>query len=301
MIQLVLFDVGETLIHNNQPLPHVREALQAIAGFSTVDGEPLVLGVVSDYVIPQPATADKIAAAERDCIELLRGAGLAQFFEPPEMRITLSPRAGVNVPDRRIFELAAERSGTGAMLDECLFVTANREHVAKCREYGITALRFGGESSDPLAFDEWSAAPLLIARLVTPDGGENLHAALAARLAASDRLELTQSKSSRDAVHGRAKAWVPLDDPALGEFRDVHVQLPVDVHVRLDPRGHLLAVERGEPDPGALAEARAHLESLIANQQIETSSGYAQSATTHRVEVDEQGRRLLKRQRFTMR
>src|SRR5215471_686902 len=100
MIKLALFDVGDTLIRNNRPLPGVHTALRKIAGIQTAGGEPLVLGIVSDFLMPQPpVTEQKIQALEQQFIELLRSARLDEFFEPPEKRITLSSRAGVNKPD----------------------------------------------------------------------------------------------------------------------------------------------------------------------------------------------------------
>lgn len=58
MINIAFFDVGETLIQNGQPFPGVT-ALASIAAFETADGRPLVLGIISDYFMPDPAAADR--------------------------------------------------------------------------------------------------------------------------------------------------------------------------------------------------------------------------------------------------
>lgn len=281
-------------------MPGVHAALRAIAAFETAAGDPLVLGVVSDFFMPQPpVTEQKIQALEREFVELLRHARLASFFEPPEKRITLSTRAGVNKPDRRIFDLATKRSGTGASLNECLFVTENQQHLNACREFGMAILKFGPGPDAATSFTDWSEAPLLVSRIVAP-GGANLEAALRVRLAATDRLELTHAgaSSENERVRGRAKSWVRLDDPSLGDLHDVHVQLPVDVEVRLDPRGRVADVAVGAPDSEAKSEAVAHVQSLISSGQVDTGAGGSRAAT-HQIEVDDQGRRFLRRRRYT--
>src|SRR4051812_20600957 len=123
MITVAFFDMGETLIHDGRPIPGVAAALATVAGFHTADGALLFLGVVSDYFPPAPPpTEAKIAALEqryRD--EILGPSGLAQFFQPFTQRVTLSTRAGVTKPARKVFVTALTRSATGATLAQCLF------------------------------------------------------------------------------------------------------------------------------------------------------------------------------------
>ena len=55
MIRVVMFDLGLTLLDaNDQPFPHVKEALNAIAGFKTADGKKLRSCLVSDFDPPEP-------------------------------------------------------------------------------------------------------------------------------------------------------------------------------------------------------------------------------------------------------
>ncbi|MFF4981325.1 HAD-IA family hydrolase [Streptomyces sp. NPDC001046] len=51
-----------------------------------------------------------------------------------------SSLVGVAKPDRRIYELAAEKAG--ARLDRCLFVDDRQENVDAARELGMTAVRY---------------------------------------------------------------------------------------------------------------------------------------------------------------
>ena len=89
-------------------------------------------------------------------------SGCASSFEPVERHVTLSTQAGVNKPDRRIYELALTRLGTDATLGDCLSITENAEHVAACRALGMQALQFG------VAFTDWSQAPQLVRSLIDP-------------------------------------------------------------------------------------------------------------------------------------
>ncbi len=303
MIKLALFDVGETLIHDNQPLPHVHAALATISEFETATGDALVLGVVSDFDMPAPPpTEAKIIALELEFLRILKSAGLDALFDPLESRITLSSRAGVFKPDRRIFELAIQRSGVSATLKECLFVTENQDHLDKCREFGMTVLKFGLGANEGSSFTDWSEAPLLVARLVAPGRHANLKKALRIWLAATHDLELTHSETgvADQPLRCRGKTWIRLDDPSLGELRDVHVQLPVNAEVQLDPRGRVASVAIDAPEAEDRAEAVAHVQSLISSGQVERGSGRPPQVATHRIEVDKHGRRLLKRQRFTL-
>jgi len=94
--------------------------------------------------------------------------------------VTLSTHAGVNKPDRRVYELALERLGAGAALADCLSITEDAGHVAACRRLGMQALRFGAD------FDDWSVAPLLVRHVIDPTSAHNTGLALGVWLAAHD-------------------------------------------------------------------------------------------------------------------
>lgn len=168
MIKLVLFDLGETLVNKTRkPFPGAVAALEAVAELKTAAGKPVVLGLVSDYYpVEPPGDESAIAAKEKEYQAILDAAGLDRFFRPFAERVTLSTRAGVRKPARKLFEMAAERSGTGATLAECLFVTEEAEHLKKAKVYGLTAVRFGtGPGFEP-AFGDWKDAPAVLGKLI---------------------------------------------------------------------------------------------------------------------------------------
>jgi hypothetical protein len=301
MIKLALFDVGETLVHEGQALPHAVAALEAIRGFTTTAREPLALGVVSDYLMPaSPVTEAKIAALERDFENILAGAGLKKFFTPTAQRITLSSRAGVNKPSRRIFELAAERSGTGAALAECLFVTEDAQHLAKCQEYGMTPVQFGAGTGAWPSFSDWTDAPGILARLVSP--GDASPRAAAAAVALSARHGLVgftprAGSAGERTVAGQAKRLVQLTDERLGPLRGVYVELPTDVTVHFAPDGRVEDVAATPPEKDEVAEAANYVAGLVKSKQV-AMRGQPPARAPYVVEEDDAGRKRLVRRGY---
>jgi phosphoglycolate phosphatase-like HAD superfamily hydrolase len=294
MIRALLLDLGGTLIDDNKTaLPGVTDALALLQGFETADHQPLVCCLVSDFTMPQPRTAAAIAGAFADYLKILDHSGLRSWFEPVEQRVTLSTHAGVNKPDAAVFAATLKRAGIHAPLSEAMFITENAGHVAAARKLGMTALQFGAD------FTEWATAPLLIAQQIGVP--KNSEAALAPALAADHGLRLQSLHSvGPDHVRGTAHHLVKLNAPELGALDGVHVELPTDIEARIDPAGRITAV-KSSPRPGDVAEAVQNLQTLAANRQV--SDGPADPASpvlpTHQVATDEQGRRVLRRRRFT--
>ena len=78
-------------------------------------------------------TDAKVAALFEEYLSILEQTGLRPYFEPVTRRVTLSTHAGVLKPDRTIFEKAVQRLGADWPLEECLFITENREHIKAAR------------------------------------------------------------------------------------------------------------------------------------------------------------------------
>jgi FMN phosphatase YigB (HAD superfamily) len=301
VIRLALFDVGETLIHDGKALPHAADALEVISRFERSDRTPLVVGVVSDYRVPEPpATEQKIAALEREFVEILRSAGLDGFFAPPELRITLSTRAGVRKPAREIFELACARSGTGATIGECSFVTEDLEHLRACRALGMTVVRFGGGAGFEPAFESWADAPPLFAALIAPESQRNRELATEGLLAARYAIHGFRPSGPRDARHvqGQADRWVQLRDSRLGALDGVYVEIPCDVELEFGADGRVARVKAPPPDAESVRDAATFVASLVAHRKV-ALPGVPAPGATHAVEAEESGRRRLVRRRFS--
>jgi hypothetical protein len=295
MIRALLLDLGLTLIDSdNVVFPGVVDALTVMQTFKTADHQPLAVCLVSDFDMPEPPTPARIAAAFAKYLTILDKVGLRPLFEPVDKRVTLSTHAGVNKPAAAVFQTALKRAGIDAPLSEAMFITEDPDHIAACRnKLHMTALQFG------LDFKDWAAAPLLVAQQTGVP--ENTHAALATALAAQHGLQLQALHSVGEGrIRGTARNLVRLDAPELGALDGVHVELPVDMEARIDPAGRITAVQTS-PHSEDIAEAVQNLQTLAANRQV--TEGAADPASpvlpTHRVETDAEGRRVLRRRRFT--
>jgi FMN phosphatase YigB (HAD superfamily) len=140
----LLFDLGETLIHDGAVLPGVFAMLDLARSLTLATGEPLPLGLVSDYT--EPVHGDDEAERQalfEEYLGIVRGLELLAYFSPPEQHVTLSFQAGARKPDARVFVYALQRLGCEPVLDRCVYVTEDAGHVAACRALGMRALRFG--------------------------------------------------------------------------------------------------------------------------------------------------------------
>jgi hypothetical protein len=303
MIRVLILDFDDTLVHGGDIIPHACEALDSISGFETASGEPLAICLVSDFeMTTPPSTGEKISTAFKDFVSILDGFNLKGFFEPVSRRVTLSSHAGIKKPDRRVFETAIGRLGVKAGLEECMFITGNRDYISECKKLGISTLRFDYSSSRGGDFSDWSQAPLLIAKLVAPYSDVNLKSALTLYLANIHDVNLTfieEGASSKDKIHARAKTLFQVSDPRLGIFDGIHMELPVDLSIQLGEGGEVKSLKITEPSSRDISEAKHYLKSLIANKQVSLVERGLSGRATHQVEIDSKGRRVLTRKRFT--
>jgi hypothetical protein len=272
MISVLLLDLGDTLVAKGSVLPHVPEALSAIAQFKTGTGKPLRSALVSDYDGPL-----------EDYVKLLDGFGLRRFFEPVDERVTLSSIAGARKPERKIFEKALERLQSKVPFSECLFITEDRGRVAACRQFGMKALRFDSDGTGG-DFADWSEGPLLIAHLIAPEREDTIAEALKVRLPVIYDVRLA---GITDLAPNGVNAQVLTGG------------LPVRAKIAFDSEGRIRDMNIETPSAEMTAEQAHYVEGLRANRQIEDGEENV-LGTTHRVELDKQGRPVLKRKRYSL-
>lgn len=193
MLRVLILDLGNTLVADDAPLPHVPEALAALGELDDTRGQPLEIALVSDFPAAVPPTPARVDALFAEYLGLLEGFGLRSFFEPVDRRVTLSTQAGVTKPDPRIYRLALTRLGTDATFADCLSITEDAGHVAACRALGMRALQFGVD------FDDWSRALELVRRLIDPADAEA--AAFERSLRAQGRLSEEGAAPAPGATH----------------------------------------------------------------------------------------------------
>ncbi|HEX8246854.1 MAG TPA: hypothetical protein VF599_01625, partial [Pyrinomonadaceae bacterium] len=199
-----------------------------------------------------------------------------------------------------IFELAVERLGLNAGLDECLFITENAGHTDEARRLGIKTLLFGETDAED-GFDDWSEAPLLIAQMVSPESPNNLEGALRLRLAVEHDLELlfVSEKSEDGIIHGQVNKSLPLPVAESESRQSSVVTIPVNVEIEMNNQGRILAVNSEEPDKETLDEAAHYIKTLDENKQISRRKGPLAQGETHRETVNEKGEKRIKRERFS--
>ncbi len=299
MIKILHLDLGETLVHGNSPFPHVPQALDVLNQFVTEAGDPLGVGLVSDFDMPAtPGNAAQVAQIFKQYLQLLEGFGLRSYFEPVEKRVTLSTHAGKKKPDPHVFEVAGQRLGLTASFSERLFITEDPGHISKARALGMEALQFGTAAGSDFA--DWSAGPLLIARRVTPSKHDNLQLALDLWLRVHKNGELTElhATTTPDLFQIQANVWVALQDASLGSLQNVEVTIPCAGAVKLTSAGSVSSAQLAA-DADAIADATGYVKTLRDNGQISTAPGALAPGTTHVLDKDEQGRQRLRRQRFS--
>ena len=133
-----------------------------------------------------------------------------------------------------------------------------------------------------------------------PRGAEDLANSLRPILQSQHGIDLIslEGEPSAGVLHGRAKEWVPLEKKELGTLEGVHVALPVEIAVRVESGRALVTVV--DPAADDLSEAASFVAGLAARGQILTEPDKpTKGSATYRIEVDPQGRRLLKRSHFS--
>ena len=305
MIKVVLFDLGLTLVDAQQkPFAHVPAALAVIQGLHTAAGKPLRSALVSDFtLVAPPPTPAKVAAVFAQYLTLLTATGLRNFFEPTARRVTLSTHVGVMKPARAVFDKALSRLQIKATLAECLFITEAQAHITAARALGLHTLRFaspGSASAAQADFSDWSQAPALITHQLAAPTDANLHAAIAAHMAARGvDVADVQTGSAAQAYQVRGSTWHTLAVPGHSALKAVQVAMPLQAQVTRSAHG-ALHVKLPAADPQAVAEATAFVASLAAHGQIEgLGAAASKSAATHQIQTDALGARKLVRKRFT--
>lgn len=169
MLQVVMFDLGGTLVTGSPPalLPGVIPAIQAIQALPTGNSSSLQLCLVSNFTMPPtPATPVQVATLFDQYVALLANLGLKPLFEPVRRHVTLSTHCGVDKPDCRVFDMALLRLGLDVPFASCLFITEEAAHIAAAQQIGMKTIRFGAPGAAGVQLDNWSNGPQLVQGLL---------------------------------------------------------------------------------------------------------------------------------------
>ena len=146
-MKVVLFDLGDTLEHNDVLLPGAVETLTAVCQLRDENEQSLGVGLVSDFDMPN--TPADIPSIRQQYLTILENLQIRQFFEPVDQRVTLSTEVGVFKPDRRIFRAALDKFDRALSFKNAMFVTENAAHVKAARRLEMRAVLLGSGSQAP--------------------------------------------------------------------------------------------------------------------------------------------------------
>jgi hypothetical protein len=163
-MRVVIFDLGDTLEHNDVLLPGAREMLTRVGELRDDDGNVPALCLVSNFF--RPTDSDPLTAIQARYYALLDTLGIRSFFEPVTERVTLSSEVGVEKPAREIFERAIAKVDAHLELHHAVFITENPEHIAAARQLGMMAIHFQGPGQQTGEVSQLLDLVPIIARLL---------------------------------------------------------------------------------------------------------------------------------------
>jgi len=139
-MNVVFFDLGRTLEDNDVLLPGAQQTLQKIRQMQDKEAQPFILGLVSDWIMPD--TSNSIPDIQEWYYALLDRLGIRALFEPVAERVTLSTEAGVFKPDEKIFRLALGKIDQELQFSDAIFITEIGSHVERARDLGMGSIHF---------------------------------------------------------------------------------------------------------------------------------------------------------------
>jgi hypothetical protein len=112
-----------------------------------------------------------------------------------------------------------------------------------------------------------------------------------------------RSPDGRIEVEANKLHPLPIDGdlPSSGG-KPLYAPIPVTLLVALDKGGRIESISGGTPDAPSIAAAASHVRMLRDTQQLADPSAGRLSGkrTTHAIEVDREGRQVVRRKRFSI-
>ncbi len=86
----------------------------------------------------------------------------------------------------------------------------------------------------------------------------------------------------------------------LQEGDAVFVPVPVHIDLELDDQYKVKSLNESDADQEALVHATHFVKNLIDNGQVNGINGQSAANTSHKIEINEKGQRIIKRQGFSI-
>lgn len=86
----------------------------------------------------------------------------------------------------------------------------------------------------------------------------------------------------------------------LKEGDAVYIPVPVRIDLELDDNDALKSLHQSDSDEEALVHATHFVKNLVDNGQVNGINGQSAPNTSHKIEINEKGQRIIKRQGFSI-
>jgi hypothetical protein len=87
---------------------------------------------------------------------------------------------------------------------------------------------------------------------------------------------------------------------SVQENEDVFIPVPVTLNVELDDNQKIKALNYSESDDEILKHASSFVRTLIDNKQVYGLNGQMAANTSHKIETNDKGQRIIKRKGFSI-
>jgi FMN phosphatase YigB (HAD superfamily) len=134
-MKVVLFDLGETLEHNDVLRDGAIETLEGIKSLKEKSDPSFVLGLASDFGFA--SNDEEIKKSKTEYYNILTKLGIKKYFEPNiDTNVTLSTEARVTKDQnfKKFIEKVIEKIDNNTNFTEIIFITEEERHIKSANE-----------------------------------------------------------------------------------------------------------------------------------------------------------------------
>jgi hypothetical protein len=108
---------------------------------------------------------------------------------------------------------------------------------------------------------------------------------------------LSFSRKDQDKLEVQANRLHPV---SLHENEQVFIPVPVTLNLELDDHQKIKALSYSEADDEMLKHASSFVKTLVDNRQVFGLNGQSAANTSHQIELNDKGQRVIKRKGFSI-
>ncbi len=108
---------------------------------------------------------------------------------------------------------------------------------------------------------------------------------------------LSYSKKNDDAIDVAVKKLHRINTQHDGEL---YIPVPTTLQVKLDTSNIIQSLKENVINPNVIVDAEQFVKNLIDNGQLSGITGQSSSYPTHKIEINAEGQRVIRRNRFSL-